>query len=166
MPLMTRADEFWTVYLRSLPHDAPHPERYFEAFRFGNTEKLANECATLVLRGIKTATSGLLWSREAEGKPLWRAGDLHIVTTWDHTPACVIETVELDVRPFENVDARFARDYGEGDRTLEWWRGHMWRYYVKECQALGREPASDMPLICERFRMVFPKTRFNGQVLE
>jgi uncharacterized protein YhfF len=34
----------------------------------------------------------------------------------------VLETTDLRVIPFGEVDAQFAFDEGEGDRTLAWWR--------------------------------------------
>jgi uncharacterized protein YhfF len=79
---------------------------------------LANELAALVVRGEKTATSDLLWYYEQLGRELWRVGNLHIVCDWEWRPVCVIETVELRIRPFKDVDERFAFDYGEGERTL------------------------------------------------
>ena len=44
----------------------------------------------------------------------------------------IIETVELDQRRFDEVDAAFARDEGEGDRTLEDWREGHRRYFTRE----------------------------------
>ena len=146
-------DAFWASYARTAPDAAARG--YCEVFRFGNTERMANELAALVAQGVKTATSALLWSYE-EGERLLQEGDLSIVTTWDDEPVCIVETTELRILPFKDVDARFAYDYGEGDRTLEWWREHLWEYYAEECAALGREPAAEMPLVCERFRVVYP----------
>ena len=81
------------------------------------------------------------------------------MTTWSKEPVCIIETTEVRVVPFCEVDARFAYDYGEGDRSLAWWRAHLWAYYVDECASLGRQAGrqaeGDMPLVCERFRVVF-----------
>lgn len=57
--------------------------------------------------------------------------------------------------PFSEIDAAFARDYGEGDRTLAWWQTHLWEYYVEECAVLGRTPSVEMPLLCERFTLVY-----------
>jgi uncharacterized protein YhfF len=63
-----------------------------------------------------------LWSREQIGKPLWKVGDEHVVLNSKDSPICVIRTTELSILSFDQVDERFARDYGEGDRTLAWWR--------------------------------------------
>ena len=53
----------------------------------------------------------------------------------------------------------FAHDYGEGDRTLEWLSKHLYRWYAAECREIGREPAGDMPLLCERFEVVYIPSR-------
>jgi len=47
------------------------------------------------------------------------------------------------------VDAAFAHDEGEGDRSLAFWRSAHRAYFTR----LGQF-AEDMPLCCERFRVV------------
>src|ERR1700730_15268028 len=121
-------EHFWNEAARSCPQ--LQGKHYYEAFIFGNTESSANRLADLVLKGEKTATSSLLWTLEHENKPLFKVGHYSIVTTWDKTPVCIIETIELRTIPFKDVDAQFAYDYGEGDRTLAWWKEHIWEYYV------------------------------------
>ena len=66
------------------------------------------------------------------------------------------EIVEVEIRPFNTIDEQFAFDYGEGERLLTWWRDAMWEYYSTECRALGQEPSEDMPLVCLRFRLLYP----------
>ena len=61
----------------------------------------------------------------------------------------MIETVELAQRRFGEVDAAFAFDEGEGDRTLAYWRAAHERYFTR----LGQF-APDMLLWCERFQVV------------
>jgi uncharacterized protein YhfF len=64
-------------------------------------------------------------------------------------PQAVIETLELTQRRFNDVDAAFAYDEGEGDRSLAYWREAHRRYFTR----LGQF-ADDMLLYCERFRVV------------
>jgi uncharacterized protein YhfF len=61
----------------------------------------------------------------------------------------VIETVELTQRRFPDVDAAFAHDEGEGDRSLAYWRRAHERYFRRRGQF-----APDMLLWCERFRLL------------
>ncbi len=154
---LTVLEQFWHQAVRSCPQ--LKGKHYFEAFCFGGTEEMANELAELALSGVKTATSTLLWTIEQENKPFLQVGDFSIVTNWEKVPVCVTETIDLRIIPFNEVDAQFAYDYGEGDRTLEWWKENMWDYYVQECAVIGRQAAEDMPLLCERFRVVYPEVR-------
>ncbi len=81
-------------------------------------------------------------------------GDLSIITNWDGEPLCIIETTEVQVKAFNQVDEQHAYDEGEGDRSLAYWRQVHWQVFSAECAALGRKPTEDMPLVCERFRVV------------
>jgi uncharacterized protein YhfF len=146
--------EFWERYRGTLP-PAERDRHFFEAFSFGGTAEGADLLAELVLQGVKTATSELLWSREAIGEPLWKVGDEHVVLDGKGQPVCVIRTTELRILPFDQVDGSFVRDYGEGERSLEWWRRDIWDHYETECRRLGRIATPDMPLICERFEVVY-----------
>ncbi|MGH2692246.1 MAG: ASCH domain-containing protein [Actinomycetota bacterium] len=149
-----RIKRFWSGYLRSLP-PGDRDRRYFEAFTFGDTAEAADRIARLVVAGVKTATSELLWTRQAAGEPLWGTGDESIVLDGSGDPVCVVRTVELRTVPFEEVEEEFVRDYGEGEGTLEWWRRDVWEHYQKECRSLGRTPTGEMPVICERFEVVY-----------
>jgi uncharacterized protein YhfF len=35
---------------------------------------------------------------------------------------CIVETTEVTLRMYNEVDAEFAREEGEGDLSLEYWR--------------------------------------------
>ena len=116
---------------------------------------MANELGRLVRDGTKTATCGLLWEYEHEGEPLPEVGELGIVLDGDGEPLCLIETTEVHVLPFDQVDAEHAHAEGEGDRTLAYWRDAHWRFFSRLCQKIDRVPSETMPLVCERFRVVF-----------
>jgi uncharacterized protein YhfF len=148
-------EQFWNDYVQS--HPSLQEQSYFEAFRFGNTEKMANELAALVVSGGKTATSNLLWALEQEQQPVVQVGDYSIVTDWEHRPVCIIQTTEVNIVPFRDIDAQFAYDYGEGERTLVWLKHHLWDYYVQECAFIGRQATEEMPLVCERFQVVYKR---------
>ncbi len=120
------------------PHDG------LESFAFGDTAALAEELCALVLAGRKTATC---WS-VADG-PITAVGKHMVMRDGAGRPRAVLETVELTQRRFHEVDAAFAFDEGEGDRSLAFWREAHRRYFG------GRGTfAPDMALWCERFRIV------------
>lgn len=153
----TGIEEFWESFVGSLPAGHRSRTKAYESWHFCDTRKDADELGALVRAGTKTATCSLLWVYEAEGETTPQVGDLVIVTDWENKPLCVIEITEVTIRPFKDVDASFACDEGEGDRSLEYWRAVHWRYFGRELAALGLLPSDDMPLVCERFRVVWPK---------
>jgi uncharacterized protein YhfF len=154
MNTQTAIDAFWQAYLASLPLGAAILTTY-TAWGFGHTPEDADELGGLVVRGVKTATSSLIWAYEAEQEPLPQVGDLSIILDGAGMPLCIIETTELQVKAFQDVDERFAYDEGEDDRSLAYWRDVHWRYFAEECATIGREVSMDMPVLCERFRVAF-----------
>ena len=147
--------DFQRYWYRPLSQPSSTSLPFYEVFRFGATEASANTLAALVVSGIKTATSDLLWSVEQDQKLLVKVGDFSIVTDWDQRPVCLIQTTQVCLLPFKEVDAQFAYDYGEGERTLEWWNRELWHYCQDECRRIRRVATPDMPLVCERFRVVY-----------
>ncbi len=156
MQLDSKTKAFWQEYLDSLlnPVDAAH--RLYDIMHIGNSDASADEGATLIKQGVKTTTSSLLWEYQASNTPLPEVGSLCIVINGRGDPVCVVETVSVEIKAFAEVDASFAHDYGEWDRTLESWRAHNWALKAEKCRALGRAPTQDMPLVCERFKVVYP----------
>jgi uncharacterized protein YhfF len=147
-------EAYWQEYTRSLS-DTNIIRDTYHIWHFGNNRRLANELAALVKSGTKTATSTLLWEIEHDHDVISEVGDLVLVTDWDGNPMCVIEIVEVEIKGFNEVDQQFAYDYGEGERTLEWWREAMWGYYEAVCRRIGKSPVEDMLLLCERFRVLY-----------
>lgn len=144
---------FWDAFAGTQASD-PTP-RFLEAFYFDDNEPSANELAALVLAGKKQATTGLLWSHEKEDKPLARQGELSIVTTFSGEPVCVIETQKVEIVPFEEVTEEFAATEGEGDGSLRYWREAHEAFFGRECKRIGQTPDARMPVVCERFKVVF-----------
>ena len=149
-----RTEKYWQDFIRSLVDKKSVPNSYV-IYQFGNRKQLADELAELVRTGIKTATSTLLWELGYDGEPMPKVGDLAMVTNWDGEPRCIIEIVEVELKNFSEVDEQFAYDYGEGERTLAWWREDMLQYYSKICKRIDKTPSENMPLVCERFRVLY-----------
>jgi len=145
---------FWDKFQASIAYEAS--PRFLEAFYFDDNEETANALGALVLSGRKRATAGLLWTHELTNKPLPKIGDLSVVTDWQGTPLCVIQTSHVEIVPFDSVSDSFAAIEGEGDKTLRYWREAHWRFFSRECQRIGREPSLDMPVVCEQFKVVYP----------
>ena len=144
-------ERFWAEArsaVASLPEEVP------EAWAFGATAEHADELLELVLAGVKTGTASALWDLEAEAEPVPEVGELSVILDGLGRPRAVIVTTAVDIVPFAEVGAEHARSEGEGDRTLAAWREiheRFWRRFGSSARGFSRE----MPVVCERFRVVF-----------
>lgn len=153
MTIPPSVQKIWSAYVATLDYDPS--DRFYEAFHFDDNEPSADELAALVLAGQKRATAGLVWAFESEGKPFPKPGDLSVVTLFSGEPVCIIETQDVQVVPFSQVDADFAATEGEGDSSLAYWQRAHTAFFGRECQRLGREFTASAPVVCERFAVVF-----------
>ncbi len=149
------ASRLWDAYVASGLPDAPTAETTFSAWQFGYGVDQGDYLAACVLEGPKRATAGALWAYEAEGEAVPVPGDYNVILDGHGVARCVIRTVSVDVLPFNQVGEAFAYDEGEGDRSLEYWRDVHWMYFSRELTELGREATQDMPVVCERFDVVY-----------
>lgn len=148
-----RVAAFWAEYCLAagLPEATPR-----QAWHFGDTPELAHELVELVLHGPKRATATLAVSAERDAQAAPVADGYNVVTEHDGTPRAVIRSTWLDQRPLRDVDAAFAWDEGEGDRTLaDWMDGHR-RFFARECGRLGVPFRDDLPVVLERFELLYP----------
>lgn len=149
------AMELWQEFLSSGKAPPGLAIAPVSAWHFCDQQEDADLCSELVLAGRKTATAPALWELQARGEQLPRVGDHHVVTTWDGIAQCVIRTVEVKVVPFNEVPAAHAAAEGEEDGSLAHWRATHWAYYTRVLSGTAFEPAEDMPIVCERFTVVF-----------
>jgi uncharacterized protein YhfF len=122
------------------------PQQYqgLRSFAFGDGPALADELLDLVIKGVKTATCS------TEDEPNTSTpGERWIVLDGRGEPRCVIETVEVAYRRYNEVNAAFAHEEGEGDRSLSYWREAHRQYFGRQGKF-----SEDMMLMCERFRLV------------
>ena len=129
---------------------APTTDKYAGVLRFafGDSPALADELLALVLAETKTATCGD-WAETEARYGIMKPGDLSVVQDGAGRDACVIETIEVAKRRFRDVDAAFAFEEGEDDRTLDSWRREHRVYFER-----NGGWSDDMWLACERFRLV------------
>ncbi|MGE5376073.1 MAG: ASCH domain-containing protein [Bacteroidota bacterium] len=146
---------YWQKFLSILPPDSPYRTKTYTAEAWGDSSKLADELGDLIVRGIKTATCSALWEWEAEGKPIPREGLLTTVLDGQGSPLCIVETTEVTVRQYNEVDDEFAQAEGEGDFSLEYWRQAHRNFFSRTLPKIGREFSEEMPLVCERFQVIY-----------
>ncbi|MEM6530552.1 MAG: ASCH domain-containing protein [Chloroflexota bacterium] len=153
---MTPVERFWADYLATLPAGHLHHSAAYSAWGFGDSPAMMDELGQLVLSGPKRATASIVVEYEAEGEPITPVGEVSIILDGQDRPLCIIETTEITVAPLNSVDAQFAWDEGEGDRTVAWWLDAHRQFFQRTCEANGWEYAEDMATVFERFRVIYP----------
>lgn len=129
-------------------HELRNTDPDAQSFKFGDSEELCQQLISLVRAGKKTATCGALRDYRSENEALPVIGRKDIALNWDGSPAIVIETTDVCVKRFCDVDEDFALAEGENE-TLEGWQiGHR-SFFERNG---GFDPR--MELVCERFRLV------------
>ncbi len=146
-------ESFWYAFCAAT---RTSPDVRWDAWRFGDSDELADELLALVVDGPKRATAELVSTFEADGEPLPEVGAYSVVCDGRNLPACVLRTTEVVVKPLDQVDDAFARDEGEGDRTRAWWWDAHARYFTRTLAARGEEFRGDEPTVFERFELLWP----------
>ncbi|MEV0570620.1 ASCH domain-containing protein [Dactylosporangium sp. NPDC050588] len=128
-------------------------------FQFAFPGPLRDALVAAVLNGTKTTTTGLLQDWEIDGEPLPAAGDRSAVVDSAERPVAVIELTGVEVRRLGDVDARHARDEGEGHDTVAAWRaGHEEFWHGADYRGWLGDPGftvdDDTPAVLQRFRVV------------
>jgi len=126
---------------RQIPENA-------STFTFGDSEALCNHLLELVRQGRKTATCGAFRDFESGNEELPVVGRQDIALNWNGTPALLIETINVKMTRFCDVEASFALAEGENE-NLEGWRQDHKKYFERNG---GFSP--EMMLVCERFRLI------------
>lgn len=126
-----------------------------QSFYFCDNKKDADECAELVVKKIKQATSPSVWWFEKNKEELPKCGDLAIVTDWSGNPKAIIRTTKIEIVKYKDITPEYAQLEGEGDKTLEYWKKVHWDYYTEEMNKFGEKPNEEMKIVCEYFETIW-----------
>ena len=141
-------EEYWNNFTKvnKLPKDT----KYVEAFKFGFSDKQADELLDLVLQGKKIATTSPYFKYEDAIK----VGDYSIVLDSKEIPRCIIQTTDTKVLHFNEATFDLIKDEGEDEVLDTWIEGH--RIFLKEaCKEENEEFKEDMLILFEHFRVVY-----------
>lgn len=147
-------EAYFQRFLQSLPPGSEYRQYRWIAEAWGEGE-MADELGGLIASGKKTASCMTWWEYVAEGSKVPAIDMLTVVLDACGEPLCVIETYQIEIKPFNEVDAEFAAAEGEGDLSYEYWRNVHWNYFTNTLKALGKEPRENMRLVCERYRVLY-----------
>lgn len=141
---------FWDRFIKENPELEYLKKHTINAWSFGNTPEMANDLLRLVLLGKKVATCSLLRAYHDEPNAIPRVGLFSVICDGNNIPKCVVFYTDTFVCSFKDVTEKHAREEGEGDLTLEYWRKVHHDFF----SAYGNF-SEDENLICERFRVVY-----------
>jgi uncharacterized protein YhfF len=132
------------------------PEQDYDVCRLGSSAEMGDELLSLVLDGPKRATACLLRDVEVGGEAMARVGGHVLVLDGGERPRAIWRTRTVDVKPLNQVDAAFAWDEGEGERTRADWLATHVGYFTARAAAEGFAFDPSMPAVFERFAVVWP----------
>lgn len=148
-------ENLWNDFLKKNPHNKIKETPL--SLYFCDNEKDANECAELVVKGIKQATATSLWWYEKNNELFPKIGDHFIVTDWNGNAKAIIETIKIEQVAYNKITAEFAKTEGEGDKSLEYWKKVHEAYFKREMEPYGDEFDENMIIICEYFKTIYLK---------
>ena len=148
-------EEYYKEYVKSLGRESEFNPEDFITDSFGDSPELADKLSALVVSGVKTATCSSLWEYEIDGSRVPYTGLISVILDGKNEPCCIIETMEITIKKYSEVDKVFASEEGEGDLSLEYWRDAHKRYFSRTLPKIGKEFSEDMPLVCEKFKVIW-----------
>jgi len=132
----------------------PNVKDDYEAWAFGDSKKMADDLAKLVLEGAKTATASN-YSLYEDNEPLPYVGLHNIILDGEGEAVAIVETTSVEIMPFDEVTEEHAYQEGEGDRSLKYWRDVHEDFFSREFDETNQEFHSKIPVVCEKFELVF-----------
>lgn len=148
---------FWAAFCAATGHQGEP----FDVDGFGDSPAMADELIALILSGEKRATCALKrWYQEGGGPGrLPRVGDLTIALDGAGQPRAVLRTIEVRIGPVSSVDAAFAHDEGEGDKSLDYWLREHRAFFRREAAREGFTYRDEMDAVFERFTLYWAPAR-------
>src|SRR5690625_3408189 len=143
----------WEEYKKVNPEAPDH----YDAWAFGNSKESADELASLVIVGKKTATASNYSLYEIEQEPLPYQGLHNIILDGKGEAVAIVETTSVEVIPFNEVTEEHAYLEGEGDRSLAYWRKVHEECCRKELESMEQPFHNQIPVVCEKFKLLYVK---------
>jgi uncharacterized protein YhfF len=145
---------FWAEFCKA--NDVTATDYHCSTFGDPEFADYGDEITRLAMDEVKRATAHLAMDFEINNVKRREVGDYWVILWEDMTPACVLKMVNIEVRPFKDVDAAFAAREGEGDGSLEYWKNCHEDYFKQQLAKWGREWRDDLPVVLESFDLVKP----------
>lgn len=131
----------------------------YDVLQLGDGAELADELAAQVVMGKKRATTSLLRDTTATGRHMLKSGGFCVVVDGKNTPHCIVQILQVEIKPLRDVDEDFARVDGGGDGSLRWWRAAHQRYFKRQGARDGFAVDDATVVVLARFEVVWPLRR-------
>lgn len=128
--------------------------KIFEVFYFGSTKESSEKLYELVKSNKKTATTSALAAFENGVLP--KVGDISLVISYEGEPLALIQTLDVQVLPFNQLSYEQIKDEGE-DESLSSWRMHHKDFFEREGQRLNYRFSDEMLVVFEHFKRIDPQ---------
>lgn len=138
---------FWAAFLASPTAPPDADARFHSVFAIGSGSDTG---ATLILSGVKTATSSLPSDFQGIAPP--GPGSLSLLTGAAGRPMGVVETLSMTPLTLSQMDDSFSAAYAEWPDHTSFVQG-MIEWY----QSVDPGFTAETPLLAERFRVIWPK---------
>lgn len=149
---MNQIEAYWQAFLEE--SGKPLSCRYSYCDHFGDNETSAAILLELVLNGKKRATTSCMHAFVLQNEKVPAVGDYSILTDWNGTPRCIIQTTHLTVIPFCEMTFDVCRREGEDD-CLESWRENHLAFFQEEGARLGYVFHDSSLILFEDFEVVY-----------
>lgn len=146
-------EEFWAACVAAQPQATAG--RSYRLRSFGRDPVLARRILDLIVAREKTGTFAVDWEFESRPADRPQPGDLYIVTDHEGQPGALIRITATEVLPYRAIDERHIACEGPALRSLGPWRELHWNFWRGVLMPLGREPAEDMPVLWQRFELLY-----------
>ncbi|GAA0307281.1 uncharacterized protein YhfF [Gracilibacillus halotolerans] len=145
--------QLWEEYNKINPNAPDH----YDAWPFGNSKEMADELAKLVVEGTKSATASNYTMYQIDDEPLPYIGLHNIILDGNGEAVAVMETVAVEIVPFDEVTEEHAYLEGEGDRSLSYWRKVHEDFLKKELEGIQQPFHNKIPVVCEKLKLLYVK---------
>ncbi len=154
--MSTAVDTFWQAARAAVPS---LPATGYKTRTFGRSAEMADILLALIASGEKTGTFALAaeYQRDSSAQPF--QGDHFVVTWFDGRPALVYRVTEVATVPFSGIGPEHVAVEGPNARQVDIWRKIHWPYWSGMLHEWGLEPSEDMPVIFQRFELLYPMPR-------
>ena len=153
---MSNPKQTWNNYLKSIGEEPAQTDKKFTMVEHfcdekGQTDHLYN----LVIQGIKRATTASVKICEYYNEEFSKPGEYWILTNFDETECCVVQTVKSTIKKFCEITEEDAYIEGEGDKSLKHWREVHKEFFEEEFNSLGWTFSEDIEVVFEEFSVVY-----------